>query len=218
MRSFMRLTVVLICGALIPLQLAEAREWQNWHVDVQTPAGEPVCEFSEITTSDGQKPWRSRVLFEDAEGALLVIRDVHDESAPPSTISIESVASGEKLVFSIDSAATTVTMHFGEQSVQFADDESAFADPTVHQQVANLLEGASAPFMGALERLSLTGQKYVSRLRLVAELLAKLVFYDNPDPGGQEAVRARTQIQRDFDPQATPPSDFETRFGSHYYQ
>jgi hypothetical protein len=113
--------------------------------------------------------------------------------------------------------AGAITLWIGKGSVVFTD-EAPISSRTRRDAKALFDERTSEAFGSALRDLANAGAGYIPDLRLPGMVLQDLLF-----PTGRQLAPANyttpmIEFVRDFDPERTPPSEFEQEFGAQYYE
>jgi hypothetical protein len=212
-------TCVVILLA-IPCMAAE-QSWAKVTAEIKVD-GDIHGTWSKIFTSDSG-PHRSRLLYQDMDEDLLVIR----HSVEDQRTSVEYLATGEELFFdfvddpyrilTITYGTNAVDINFGEVEGEFGIDGTEFPQSLITAGQA-LIANASTAFQDALFRLAKVGCYDTFEIYDVVVPYAH-IFYNDVDcksvPSNHPGIK---DIVHDFDPRVNPPDAFEEQFGQAYYQ
>lgn len=215
---------VILVALSHPAPAQEARQLRKSHTQIQFGSDPIMGEFTVIQTSDGASPDVKRVLYQDGEGTLLVLRyntvfSLNQGDGMPlvsaTTISVKKSDSGEILTLTL--ASGTVTLTYGAASVSTPDSNSYSAQTT--QAALAMIATASQGFRDALRRLSVMGSYNVPDFESIA-LPMRLAFFSDVHPSGEpdDLTTDPTGVVENFSAATTPPGTFEAPFGQDYYQ
>jgi len=119
-----------------------------------------VAELTTISSNPDELPATHRILYRDAQGRRLVIRNLYTDGEGSGTLSIECVSSGEIVEFETV-AQESVTARFGPNSAtinmtDLAPDASALPE-NLRAQCATVFGSLSLPCRLTLRRLAEIG-------------------------------------------------------------
>jgi hypothetical protein len=186
-----------------------------------------VAEFTAISSNLDELPATYRVLYRDAQGRRLVIRNLYTDGEGSGTLSIECVSSGETVEFDTV-AQESVTARFGTNSATINKTElapGATALPeNLRDESAAVFSSLSLPCRLTLKRMAEIGEIYSVEFSEAALMVYNFVLTGgmeiaiDGEPPAVETTSAPTEVVVEFDPAQTPPSEFEEGFGAAYYE
>jgi len=142
---------------------AHARVWYKRHQTRMGSQGQPLVQWTKISTVDGAQPFLTRVLYADRDGHRLVIRGTLNEDAGENVDTIQYVATGETLRFEAQDQATMVItagthqMDITRSEVEAYSPQGPTFPPDTRAEAAVLFNGLSEGFRLALGTLARTG-------------------------------------------------------------
>lgn len=220
MKSIRRMGAVLLILSATTISSLQAADWIKYDQQVLVD-GEVLAKYTTIQTKKTIVPYRVRVLYEDENGVLLVLRNefVTDATGAvqSSAMSARIVGTGETLHISMPNTAE-ITLTIGGGSMTFADAD-VFPDGVRQSALQLLASNTSQAFRDALHRLAEVGSFYTVDHSSLAFALRGLFFPDISVTGPpQDRATTPTQTVKDFDPLTQQPRAFEATFGDAYYQ
>lgn len=202
------------------LSLSLAADYK-YHSRIELEGEPSVGAFTFIGTLGEESPATFRVLYEDSEGELLVVRSSMevtwgDEAEIVSfETSVEHLGSGEMI--SVSGVGNSLIVWIGDDSVTWTDSEDG-APAAVQQQALTLFASCPLAFQEAVGRLVVNGMQYSVVLSGIAAPIRNVLYGAVQFVESEEATTNPEERVADFDPYADPPSDFEEQFGQHYFE
>lgn len=190
------------------------RRWDRVHVLLRDANGTQVAEYTHLLgLPTRQLPCLIRILYKDQAGHQLVMRHVVDKTKGSFSNSYKLMATGETLTLAGETGTDSVTASLKNETVTFSDDGRT--SPAVRGQLAALMSSATAEFKDALRGLTVIGSSHVLDFLADAKVLEELFFYDEAALASQVGTLSATHDPGTmrFDPERTPPSEFDQQFG-----
>lgn len=221
--------VIAVAGTILFLSsvaIAQSRTWQKSHDRVILQPGNPPTvagEWTLIETADEQEPIISRRLYKTASSKRLVTRAQLPASGL-SELSFTLLDTGETLSLIVSSTGTVATLGGQQYTLTRAECEAYSGangkqcPPSSRTAAAAFIANASPAFRQSLQDFANTGCSWSMELYWEATQLGFIFFSDVVDCTAPPLTlqEGSTRIVNDFNPNTTPPDQFDTLFGAAY--